>query len=105
MSASPDVMTEEDRVGAQIKLEKPSADAWVSPDSIRTNPDNPRLIFHQKDLDALKKSIYEVGILQPLIVYRPKAEPDTHILIDGERRWRCARELNLAQVQIGRAHV
>jgi len=100
MSASPDVMTQEDRVAARIRLEKPSADAWVSPDSIRPNPDNPRVIFHQKHLDALKKSIYEVGILQPLIVYRPKAEPDMYILIDGERRWRCARELNLAQVPV-----
>lgn len=93
-------MTYEETVADRVGMERPSADAWVSPDNIHRNPDNPRLIFRQKDLDQLKKSIYEVGILQPLIVYRDKAKPSEYILIDGERRRRCARELNLKQVPV-----
>jgi len=61
-------MTYGGRVAERVGIERPSADAWVSPDNINRNPDNPRLIFRQKALDQLKKSIYEVGILQPLIV-------------------------------------
>jgi ParB family chromosome partitioning protein len=93
-------MTYEGRVAQSVGIERPSADAWVSSDNIHRNPDNPRLIFRQKELDQLKKSIYEVGILQPLIVYQDKAKPGEYILIDGERRCRCARELNLKQVPV-----
>lgn len=68
--------------------------------NISANPFNPRLIFDQEDLDELKKSIAKVGILVPLTVYRntknfPKTE---YILLDGERRWRCARELQMESV-------
>ena len=93
-------MTYGGRVAGRVGIERPSADAWVSPDNINRNPDNPRLIFRQKGLDQLKKSIYEVGILQPLIVYQDRARPGEYILIDGERRCRCARELNLKQVPV-----
>lgn len=69
-------------------------------DEISANPYNPRLIFDREDLDDLKKSIAKVGILVPLTVYRntknfPKTE---YILLDGERRWKCARELLMASV-------
>jgi len=100
MCASPDATTYQETVADEIGLPKPSADDWVSPDSIRPNPDNPRLIFDQKRIDELKESIYEVGILQPLIVFERTAQPDTYMLIDGERRWRCALELNLTQVPV-----
>jgi ParB family chromosome partitioning protein len=96
----PENVTYTDRLAERVGIEKPSADAWVSPDKIKVNPDNPRLIFRQKDLDHLKESIYEIGILQPLVVYKDKARPDEYILIDGERRCRCARELNMKQVPV-----
>lgn len=62
---------------------------------ISANPFNPRLIFDPEDLNELKKSISKVGILVPLTVYRnTKSYPKTpYILLDGERRWRCAQEL------------
>jgi len=92
-------MAERSSVIAEImSLERPTADSWLTTDCIKQNPENPRVIFRQRDLDKLKKSIYEVGILQPLVVYRDKAKPDEYFLIDGERRWRCAKELNLKQV-------
>ena len=64
---------------------------------ISPNPFNPRLIFDPEDLNELKKSIHKVGILVPVTVYKnTKTSPKTpYILLDGERRWRCAQELNL----------
>lgn len=70
----------------------------ILPDRIERNPDNPRLLFAQSELDALAKSIKEVGILVPLIVFRKVHEADQYILLDGERRWRCATKLNLPDV-------
>jgi ParB family transcriptional regulator, chromosome partitioning protein len=59
--------------------------------SIRPNPDNPRLNFRQSELDELQESIRIYGVQVPIAVYREKAH---YVLIDGERRWRCASKLN-----------
>src|SRR6266446_1027506 len=71
----------------------------VSPDLISRNRDNPRLIFRQDELDALASSIRRVGILVPLAVYE-KFGGRRFVLIDGERRWKCARKLGLSAVPI-----
>jgi len=64
----------------------------ISPDRIRRNPDNPRLIFRESEMQELLESIREVGIRVPISVYPDRA---TFRLIDGERRWKCAVKLNL----------
>lgn len=69
----------------------------LPPKSIERNPDNPRLIFHQDELDALEQSIAKQGILVPLTVYR---DGRTHYLLDGERRWRCSIKLGLSAVPV-----
>lgn len=71
----------------------------VSPELISRNRDNPRLIFRQDQLDALAASIRRVGILVPLAVYE-KFNGRRYVLIDGERRWKCARKLGLNDVPI-----
>jgi len=71
----------------------------INPDLISRNRDNPRLIFRQDELDSLAASIRRVGILVPLAVYE-KQGTHRYVLIDGERRWRCARKLNLSEVPI-----
>ena len=65
-------------------------------DQISSNPENPRLIFDQGKLDMLAESISEVGILVPLIVY--KEDDGSYVLLDGERRWLCAKRLNKKDV-------
>jgi len=70
----------------------------VAPDDISKNPDNPRLIFRQDEMDNLLESIRTTGIQVPLTVYRD--EKGRVILIDGERRWRCAKKLNLPKVPV-----
>lgn len=69
----------------------------VDPRSLRVNKDNPRLIFHQKELDELQDSIDKQGILVPLAVFR---EGKGFQLLDGERRWRCALKLGLSSVPV-----
>lgn len=67
---------------------------------ISPNPYNPRVFFDRDDMENLKKSISKVGILVPLTVYINKRNsPKTqYVLLDGERRWRCAKELELQTV-------
>lgn len=67
----------------------------LSPDKIRRNPENPRLFFRPEEMDTLMASIRRFGIQVPLTVYE---EGDEYVLIDGERRWRCAHKLNLKRV-------
>lgn len=69
----------------------------VPPAEIRKNPENPRLIFREDELAALEKSITEQGILVPLTVYQDRSK---YIVLDGERRWRCATKLGLAKVPV-----
>jgi len=70
----------------------------ISPDLIDVNPLNPRLIFNEKEDFTLLESIDEVGILVPLSVFPDK--PGRFTLLDGERRLRCARRLNLKTVPV-----
>lgn len=67
----------------------------IAPDRIRPNPDNPRLIFREAEMRQLLDSIREVGIKVPVSLYE---DGRRFVLIDGERRWRCAKRLNLRVV-------
>jgi ParB/RepB/Spo0J family partition protein len=67
----------------------------ISPDKIERNPENPRLFFRGEEMDTLMSSIKQFGVQVPINVY-----PDGRkfVLIDGERRWRCAIKLNLKTI-------
>ena len=67
----------------------------LAPSSILPNPENPRLMFRQEEMESLMLSIDRHGIQVPVTVYSDGAH---YILIDGERRWRCARKLNLQSI-------
>lgn len=69
----------------------------IDPDLIDKNPVNPRLIFREAEMNQLLDSIREVGIQVPLAVY---AKASRYVLLDGERRWRCAKKLNLQEVPV-----
>ncbi|HEY0551495.1 MAG TPA: ParB/RepB/Spo0J family partition protein, partial [Verrucomicrobiae bacterium] len=69
----------------------------VKLDRIKPSPLQPRKDFTPEALEELAASIKEQGIVQPLIV----RDRQTHYeLIAGERRWRAAQLLNLAEVPI-----
>jgi len=69
--------------------------------NIRPNPHNPRRLFDEEPMKVLKESISKLGVLVPVTVYPQKRGPirdvvrDRFVLLDGERRWRCACELDL----------
>ncbi|MBN2286944.1 MAG: ParB/RepB/Spo0J family partition protein [Tissierellales bacterium] len=67
----------------------------ISPNKINRNPENPRLFFRQEEMENLMISIAKKGIQVPIAVYQ---DGDKYILIDGERRWRCALKLNLNRI-------
>lgn len=69
----------------------------IDPHKLKRNPDNPRLIFRQDELEALEESISSQGILVPLTVYK---DGGSYRLLDGERRWRCATKLGLSRVPV-----
>jgi len=72
----------------------PSDLAHVPLDEIHPNPRQPRKRFDQEATAGLAESIRAQGIIQP-IVLRPRAAGG-YELIAGERRWRAAKEANLA---------
>jgi ParB family chromosome partitioning protein len=63
------------------------------------NPHNPRWLFDREPMEVLKQSIERVGILVPLTVYREKAHK-RYVILDGQRRWMCARVVGLKMVPI-----
>jgi ParB family transcriptional regulator, chromosome partitioning protein len=69
----------------------------IAPTQIKPNPENPRLIFRQEELEALEGSIREQGILVPLTIFRSR---EKFVILDGERRWRCALKLGLPRVPV-----
>lgn len=64
----------------------------IVPSRIKRNHDNPRIFFRSEEMDTLTASIKRYGIQVPITVYQDGRD---FILIDGERRWRCALKLNL----------
>lgn len=69
----------------------------ISPSDLEPNPENPRLIFRQEEMESLMLSIDRHGIQVPLTVYR---DGSGYKILDGERRWRCARKLNLKSIPV-----
>lgn len=63
--------------------------------SILANEGNPRLDFPQDELDRLSDSIDLEGVLVPIVVY---PSGDKFVLVDGERRFRCARDLGHSKI-------
>lgn len=69
----------------------------VNVEDILPSPLQPRREFKADALNELIESIRERGIIQPLIVRRVNGRYE---LIAGERRWRAARQVGLAQAPV-----
>ena len=72
----------------------------VKTETLRPNPRNPRGHFDAANLDDLAASVREKGILQPIIVRPVGGATPAYEIIAGERRWRAARQAQLAEVPI-----
>lgn len=71
----------------------------IETDTLMPNPHNPRMLFDRIPLEDLKASIEKVGILVPLTVYW-SAQDKRYVILDGQRRWMCAQELDLPRVPV-----
>lgn|SRR2546426_3040505 len=71
----------------------------VPTDRLRANPHNPRVLFDREPLNVLRESIRGVGILVPLTVYQAPGH-NKYTILDGQRRWMCAQELDLESVPV-----
>jgi ParB/RepB/Spo0J family partition protein len=60
------------------------------------NPEQPRTVFDQTELDGLAQSIRENGLIQPIVL---EQADDRYILIDGERRWRACQFLGWTKIE------
>lgn len=72
---------------------------YIQPSLIERNDQNPRIIFDPEKIKELRDSIKDVGILVPLIAYFDDKKRK-YILLDGERRLKCAKELTLKDVPV-----
>ncbi len=57
-------------------------------EEIDPNPNQPRKIFQQPELEELAATISSVGIIEPVVV---RKVGDRYQLISGERRWRACK--------------
>ncbi len=71
---------------------------WVDPALLKPNPQQPRRIFTEDDLEELADSIREHGIIQPIVI--EDAGDGTFYIITGERRTRASRMIGLEKVPV-----
>ncbi len=69
----------------------------ISLDQIIPTPLQPRTVFRDENLQELVESIKQHGIIQPLICRRTGEKFE---LIAGERRWRAAQRVGLAEAPV-----
>ncbi|MEO8166702.1 MAG: ParB/RepB/Spo0J family partition protein [bacterium] len=82
-------------VGRQDDGATDNSVANIDIEKVRPNPFQPRADFDPVELDELKRSIQEKGIIQPITVCRVE---DGYQLISGERRLRASKEAGLIQI-------
>lgn len=62
---------------------------------ITRNPHQPRKHFAESSIEELAESLKAEGVLQPVVV---RKIPNGYELIAGERRWRAAQRVGLAEI-------
>lgn len=82
-------------LGNNRPARQPAADTSVPIEKLHANPDQPRRLFADNDLEDLANSIRAKGIIQPLIVRPNPNINEEYQIVAGERRWRAAQ---MAQV-------
>lgn len=81
----------------EILTEREGAYFLCPVEAIEPNPLQPRMAFHEGELEDLVRSIQEKGILTPLLVSKGEGG---YRLIAGERRWRAAQKAGLERVPV-----
>jgi ParB family transcriptional regulator, chromosome partitioning protein len=66
---------------------------------LHANPNNPRKVFKEEELEDLARSIRDKGLLQPIVV-RTRRDGESYEIVAGERRWRAAQRAGVHEVPI-----
>jgi ParB family transcriptional regulator, chromosome partitioning protein len=93
----------ENEVSATLSADPQSAPRLGAPhmapiELLHPNPDQPRKVFTDTELDELAASIREKGVIQPLLV-RPRGAGEYEI-VAGERRWRAAQRAGVRELPV-----
>lgn len=67
---------------------------------IRRNPEQPRRVFDEAELEQLAASIREKGVLQPILVRPAPDAPGEYQIVAGERRWRASQLASLTAMPV-----
>lgn len=67
---------------------------------IKSNSKQPREYFDDAAMEELKLSIKTVGIINPIKVKWLNRDEGTVIIVDGERRWRAAKDLRMETMPV-----
>ena len=84
----------------QSALDQGRADTRLPVTKLMPSAAQPRRTFDQAELESMAASIREHGILTPLIVRPNQAQPGMYEIIGGERRWRAAQLVGLAELPV-----
>ena len=68
----------------------------ISLDKILPNRFQPRIKFHEKNINELAESIREHGVIQPIVLN--DNGDGTYLIIAGERRYRAAKKAGLEKI-------
>lgn len=98
-SARSDNREQPSREDSQLKPIEGLAAGEINIADIAPNPQQPRTIFDEEELEELAASIREVGLLQPIVVRpAPAGSEKPFELIMGERRWRASQLADLEAI-------
>jgi ParB family chromosome partitioning protein len=81
---------------------RPAGQGWslmVPIELLHPNPDQPRKVFADAELDELASSIREKGVIQPLLV-RTTGVGGEYEIVAGERRWRAAQRAGVRELPV-----
>ena len=78
---------------------RPGAPHMAPIELLHPNPDQPRKVFSEAELDELAASIREKGVIQPLLV-RPTGAGGEYEIVAGERRWRAAQRAGMRELPV-----
>ncbi len=85
-------------LGEYLDAPPKSEGQLIDVNSIGPNPQQPRKVFLDEELEELAQSIKENGLLQPLLVRPVRVAPGKYELVAGERRLRAVQSLGWKEV-------
>ena len=98
-AAKPQKKSVFDMLSSMSKTTTEDGSLKVPVSDIEPDPDQPRKVFTDENIDNLAAAIKTVGILQPILVEATGKIPPYKI-VDGERRWRAAQRAGLTEVPV-----